>query len=634
MWRGHFALFLFLPVGILPFVYSSGQQSRLQRALPNDPSGRTAPTARPTPADLQRLPRISDWTTSHVVFPQNGFARDFESLRREPRAAMRWREVEQREARSRIASWANPTNSDLRSFFFRAPITRSRFPIRQSPEPLHTDWNISLGAGSTAPAMFPAKYQFNTSATADCTNDFMVFPVNVGSTNGQPNIVAFNNLYSGGSNLFPTGLCGTRTIAGGKTDNRSLPTVLWSYNIHSINPGAIGGAVTTSPVLSQDGAKVAFVESATGNAAHFHVLAWKAGDGRQNNLQTVTSGVELTSPNGSAPTAGSGSFTDLQLGAATTGTDTISSPYIDYFNDTAYVGNDIGVLYRIKNVFCTTGSCGTAAPSLDASWGTGGVVATGCAGVLTGPVQDFPSLNVYVGCSNGKLYGFNSVGTPLANSPVAIGDGTATGDVADPPVVDPVNSLIYVVSGSGAGVNTGKGVLVQLPRDLSSSVVAVIGKNVGFSLHAPAFNDAYFTNATSSTWVLYAQAYDTTGTNLTFFGATFNASRIMNSTVPASNLLNYGTRLGEGTPLTEFKNGTTDWLFHAEVITPNNMGENNINTFPTALPDLATTSTPAGCTGITGMIVDNSSASAQASSVYFTCTGSNVAYKFTQNGLN
>jgi hypothetical protein len=41
------------------------------------------------------------------------------------------------------------------------------------------------------------------------------------------------------------------------------------------------------------------------------------------------------------------------------GSATLSSPYVDYGNDLACLGNDIGVLYRIKNVFCTTTACAT-----------------------------------------------------------------------------------------------------------------------------------------------------------------------------------------------------------------------------------------------------------------------------------
>ncbi len=121
-----------------------------------------------------------------------------------------------------------------------------------------------------------------------------------------------------------------------------------------------GGAVPTSPVLSfeqtgiNSGTKVAFVESVAGSAAHFHVLAWKSGDGQAANLQNVLTPKTISTFATTSPAAGSGTATDLQLGAATTGTVTRSSPFVDYLHDVAYVGNDIGILYRVKDVFCSS----------------------------------------------------------------------------------------------------------------------------------------------------------------------------------------------------------------------------------------------------------------------------------------
>ena len=45
--------------------------------------------------------------------------------------------------------------------------------------------------------MYPAKYSFDVTAAPSCANDFVVFPVNTNGTTTQPNLVAFNNLYSG-----------------------------------------------------------------------------------------------------------------------------------------------------------------------------------------------------------------------------------------------------------------------------------------------------------------------------------------------------------------------------------------------------------------------------------------------------
>jgi hypothetical protein len=499
-WTGRLTLFLFLPVGILPFVYSSDQQSRLQRALPNDPSSAAAITRRmPAPVEA-RSPEIVDWTTRHSIYTQFGTSRALELAQRDPRAKFRWQEVEQRLQANRIAS-AGPRSAlqfgTLRNF-------PRRFPQRQPASGIQADWNISLGGGSVGPSQFPAKYSFNVNATPDCTNDFVVFPVNVKSSTTQPNIVAFNNLYSGAT---PTGLCSTRaTGTGVLTDNKQSATVMWSYDVRAIAGGA---PVATSPTLSLDGTKVAFVESGS-NSAHFHVLAGKTVTytlASLANRQSVTQNQNLdsiTTFSSTAPVANSGTATDLSFGSAN---DTNSSPYIDYSNDAAYVANDKGVLFRIRNVFCTLPTCGNVAPSLDLTFGSSGSVTVCANKVATGPTQDFITGNVYVGCSDGNLYGFNSSGTALPNSPVAIGNGSGFGDVADAPIVDSLNQFVYTFSGAGASTPANS-VLVQLHTDLSSPRIAFVG-NGGFqSIHAPAFNDAYFTSATSTNWLIVSGGYD------------------------------------------------------------------------------------------------------------------------------
>ena len=167
------------------------------------------------------------------------------------------------------------------------------------------------------------------------------------------------------------------------------------------------------------------------------------------------------------------------------GSDTLSSPYVDYGNDLAYVGNDIGVLYRIKNVFCTTTACANAAPSLDASWGTGGALTIGgtCTGKLTAPVQDAINFNIYVGCSDGKLYSISQTGTIKS---LAVGEGArARCTVASltPQSLMAINGFIYAVSGSAN--NAANGVLVQAKADFSSSVAVTIGAGNQCNMHFP-----------------------------------------------------------------------------------------------------------------------------------------------------
>jgi hypothetical protein len=104
--------------------------------------------------------------------------------------------------------------------------------------------------------------------------------------------------------------------------------VLFAYNVTT----AAAGKVNLSPVISLDGTKIAFVESATGLAI-FHVLTWTAGQG-------------------SIAAAAAPTMTSLTF--STTSTSTTSAPWVDYSSDVAYMGADGGLMYRINGVFNST----------------------------------------------------------------------------------------------------------------------------------------------------------------------------------------------------------------------------------------------------------------------------------------
>ncbi len=340
--------------------------------------------------------------------------------------------------------------------------------------------------------MYPAKFSFDVTAAPSCANDFVVFPIAANGSATQPNIVAFNNLYSGTAGA--AGIC-NRTATS--SDTGVAATVYWSYNVDSI-----GGAVTTSPVLSYDstgattGAKVAFVESSA-NGAHFHVLAWKANDGQS-----------------------------------------------------------------------------ASNPSIDASWGSGGSVQV-CNGKLTGPTVDFVTFNVYVGCSDGKLYELSPQGTVLTS--IAVGNGSTYGGIVDAPEVDGIDGFVYAVSGSGAAFTGGaNGALVQAKTDLSSSVAVPIGTGGQCNIHSGTPNNTFFTSPTAAGALLYvagvvgtvaepcSPSSETANTNVELYGVTFGTSGVINSGTPAHNFSG-GTSAGgyEWAPLLEFYNPatSTDWLF-------------------------------------------------------------------------
>src|SRR4029077_8675259 len=263
-WGKRVPLLLVVPVFVLPLLVG-----RQRSSVPFSPS-------------RARQPEFSDWSTRHTLYPRYGTMAALEAAGRDPRAQFRWREQNRQVQPSRIAA----AQSHLRSLLMfrfpapgRLPVPPGRFPNRSSSG-VQRDWNISLGSGTTAAGQVPAKFSFDTSATPSCANDFAVFPVNANGTPTQPNLVRFNNLYSGTAGT--AGICNRTATAN---DDGVSATVLWSYAIE----GLANGAVPTSPSLSLDGTKVAFVESAAGSAAHSNVLAWKTGDGRVANLQSTVS---------------------------------------------------------------------------------------------------------------------------------------------------------------------------------------------------------------------------------------------------------------------------------------------------------------------------------------------------------
>ncbi len=639
-WTGRFALFLLLPVGILPFVYPGQQHSAFNRSLPNDPGGSVARVS------AERFPSFSDWTNRHSIYSLSGKSDAIEVARRDPRAAMRWREREQSALAQRM---------ERSAAVFLGGRPPRRFPSRQSVG-LTPDWAIYLGTGGTSAGMFPAKYTFNVTTAASCPNDFIVFPVNATPTTTQANLTAFYYLYSG--NTGSTGICNARTGLGavgvGGSDTTTSAVVFWNYSVRAVN-----GGVVTSPTLSFDGSKVAFIESGS-TSAHFHVLAWKATDGLATSIlggaqrQVVTSPKSITTFVTSAPTGGSGTATDLNIGSST---NTNSSPYIDYSNDTAYVGNDAGILYRIKNVFCTTAACGTAQPTLDTSWGTSGAVHV-CSGQLTSPVLDFVNMTVYVGCSDGKLYSITQSGTVKS---LVVGDGVASktyGGIVDPPIVDELNQWVYAVSGSAN--NGANAVMVQTDINFASSVAVPIGIGNACDMHSPTPNNAYFTSPTSSGAMMYVGGLSTTGTVtqpctsasggtalVLLYASTFTSAGVLTAGAPAKSFSDGGGPGYEWAPLTEFFNSTTgvDWIFASALqSTQPNVASAIITTgFPTTFSKVVTEGN-----GASGIVVDNNSNSNQAASIYFSAQQQNAgcnnntnttltggcAVKLTQNGLN
>lgn len=629
---------------------------------------------------------VQDWSRRYAVYPRVGPLHSLISMQNDPRAVLSWQEAARQDWHRERERW-----------HFRG-LRRGR---------LHQDWNIRLSVSASnviSTSMFPAKYGFNVSAAPDCANDIIAFPVNAGfpvaniagnltstsvtvtitagtitpayvgepitgtgmpagatiatvtgspatsitlsaaatasgsqalTVSGQPNLVVFNNLYSG---TTPTaGLC-NRTPSG--IDNGVSATVFASYYMH-----ARGGQISTSPALSLDGTRLAVVETGPGQAALFEVIGPHNGDGVDpNNAQNALLPLEINSFDTAAPGGNAGSASALTFGSSP---DSISSPFVDYITDQAYVGNDTGTLFRIKDVFCATTICQNTlpnrpAPSLDSTWGTAGGLATGCPGKLTGPVVDFNTGNIFVGCSNGTVYGFTPAGAALTGSPITVGSTATNGGIVDPPLVDVIHGDLYVASANN-GTNCVVAQIHDSGTTMSLTATAILDSvgpgTSGINLHAPAFNNDYFTSPTPANWLLYEYSPNT-NTTTSVWGIGFNAGHAMISGTPSHLQVISGGGPFEASPLTTFFNGSVDYLFVGNTSpSPGDAGIVNFvitgGSFPTTEPTLF----DAEGEGTSGIVVDNNDViDGQTSSIYFGVIGpsgvnANSAVKLTQSGL-
>jgi len=582
------ASLLFLVVAAVPAATKTGNVRRVQPRKPG---------------------QVRDWSSRHIVYPQGASLRALVLSQRDPRAYWNYlrlvqaANVERARGVDAVAERGggraqqplrgeggilDGANGGLDGFPGRI---RPRVP-KLAPPTQQVDWSLPLGAAGLGQDMFPAKFSFDVNAAPDCTNDYVVYTLDTAPSGTQANIVAFNNLYSGSAGS--TGICGAGTA-----------TVLWAYQVST-------AALPTSPIISLDGTKVAFVDGA--NPAVFHVLTWTAGEG------------SVFAPNTPTPSE----MVDVTLTGATT--DSFSSPFIDYYDDAAYVATDNGKLYKITGVFKGTPALaggpwprrvGFSAPN------------------LTSPVIDFSTGEIFLGSTDGNLYAFTKGGAQLF--PVTIGNGGATGGIVDAPVVDGLNGLVYVATGSD--FNLSNATLTQLSSaSFSPLQVAPIGDPGAAPLHAGTFNDAYFSSMTNTDWFFYVCGVASGGSTPVLYRVGFDATRTMSATVDGAASVSLSANAGEQcSPMTEINNGV-DRIFLG-LLTSAQVEFFDIST--NATPTLGGTGgvlpvSEAG--GTSGIIIDNVSGAAQASSIYFSTLGASsncavagvnqrCAVKLTQAGL-
>jgi hypothetical protein len=522
-----------------------------------------------------------DWTHHRIKFSTAALRQHFEIAAREPRAAMQlYREAI---AAARRATPSAATES------------------LASPSP-HPDWSVNLGAGRIQFGQFPAKWNADPNATPDCVGDFIIYALNAaGATGGQAGMVAFNNLYAGNGTALCPGL---------------QPNFLFSYNTTTVT----GGRILTSPVLSLDGTKVAFVETVTTAGAKtsvFHVL----------NIPAGNSNPGPGFPNGNSALAAvavpGGAMTSLAIGG---NSNTRSSPWVDYASDTAYVALDNGRLYKIQPVFGSTPALISTAP-----W----PIVINNNSVLTSPVLDVTG-NVFLGAGNGNVYSVNVTSTTPVVSVLHVGtSGLLNPSIYDSPILDSTGGSVFAISSNDSNnsavvVQASTSSLTEIAR-VSIGQGSTNGTNV--NLYDGDFDNNFTTPLTGHMLVCGTGLADTIPNRyLLGFDA---AGKLQPDLSPVPLSTNPAARCG---PVTEFfntnVNGGTDFFFWS--LTRNCGGAAGNNGCVMSLANgVAGPSSAKQVGGTSGIIVDNNSTAGQASSIHF-CTQNapNNAVKLTQTGLN
>jgi hypothetical protein len=520
-----------------------------------------------------------DWSQGHIVFSRDTLALHPNLMDREPRVL-----------HQAMQRWQPP---NLGVFQGSQPL-----PTAVGNSGSHRDWSVSPG-GRLSPFRYAAKFSFDPNAPPDCINDYVVFGLaSSGVTGGRANLVAYNNLYSDPVN------------GGGLCDPPNGPglSVLFAYNITTT---ATTGKIVTSPILSEDGKKIGFVESIPGTTptAVFHVLTWTAGQG--------------TPASAAAPT----SMYSVPLSLTATAYDSASSPWIDYSADIVYVGSDNGLVYKITGVFHGIPML-SGAPTWPVQAGTLH---------LTSPVLDSVRGELMVGSADGNLFGINTATGAL--TALQVGAGTSSGIVA-PPIVDVSNGTTFVVS-----ANDGTSAVVVEADTLNMFPPLAMGRiglgangGTAFNIHSPAVSNLYFNTPSSGVIrVCGTGAADDTPVLYTFgfTGRTMHSSPSVTPQPIPTNPAN--STAARCTGFTEFFNPNagggigTDYFFFGltKDCTAAGGGGGCVAEFTNAVPTTIRTATVSG--GPSGIIVDNYQPG--ASNIYFTAEGINTAYQFTQAGL-
>jgi len=264
----------------------------------------------------------------------------------------------------------------------------------------------------------------NSISAASTVNNFSFSSANLANgANPQASIIAYDNLYSS---------C---------TSGGSVPSVYWQYDTSYVQGSTVGDGskITTSPVLFWDGTQVAFVQSNSSNQASLLLLRWKA----NSSLVSMNTSTNNVTP-ASYPSCTAPCMTRITFSGTTTPNDTNSAPFYDYENDIIYVGDDSGALHKFHPAFNGTPT--------EVTGGSPAWPVSVSSNVLTSPVYDISSKNIFIADSGGFLYSYPAAGgTLLRTSKLASTGGQG---IVDAPLVDSASNVVYAWVGYDGNTST------------------------------------------------------------------------------------------------------------------------------------------------------------------------------------
>jgi hypothetical protein len=619
----------------------------------------------------------NDWTHRHVVFSSASGDRDLQlTLQRDPRYWLQLlrRNGSQQAGSSEASDAVQIASARLAQLLAHnlpnvdsavestdssseVDIEASGFEFRRRDAGrLRRDWSQTFQTGGVVYTFnsptYPAKFAFSgANLSPSCTADYVVFTLPTGgAAPGNFDIIAYNNLY-------------VSTVGGAAFCSLGAPQAIFEYNASTAN-----GVLNGSPVLSLDGTLIAFVENATApnGGAVFHVLKWHSGDTQKVDTLfpqafNSTTLASCTANGAVAPCEYNVRYTSAPFLFGKPAT--LSSPFVDYANDVAYVTDDAGNVYAIAPVF-------TATPANPPTVQTGWPINVGSSVVLTPPVYDSISQNVFVADTVGTEFFIktsgSTTGSCASGSPPCLGSSTFAftggGSIFESPVVDSSTGKVFLFGTQSGGTSGSYTVQTDTALTAGSVQAAQMGTGTLNPIQSGTPDNNYFTSV--GTGKFYACGQNINGEGQ-LYAFPFNASGVMSTTPVIGSPFALGQAANSdafcSAGLTEVFNqsNNADWLFLGvsnrcvNTLFGGNgclISFNVTNSFPSAVASQIAVGGNPQLTGPSGIIVDNvadAAATTITTDIYFifpggrscpdylgsshtgTCAGS-----ATQSGLN